>query len=166
MCATSVQGRNCSVAGKTYERYTVPVHGVGSEVQGGSVLAHWPRRAEFATLSRLSASEPNTRARGSQWGQESCSSCKARMTCSSPGPQQGESHFQSCFPTWCWLFKYWWGTVCLSVAWTRCHRLGHGPKALLAICCGWAYGHRASALSQRCMFPARRIERKDETCHH
>lgn len=60
--------------------------------------------------------------------------------------------------------------VCLllelaAIAWPRSW-LGHGPKALLAICCGWAYGHRASALSQWCMFPARRIERKDEICHH
>lgn len=46
-----------------------------------------------------------------------------------------------------------------AIAWP-CSWLGHGPKALLAICCGWACGHRASALSRGCMFPARRIERK------
>lgn len=52
---------------------------------GRSVLAHCLGHAELTTLSRLSASEPNTRARGRQQGME------ARETPSFPGPQQGES---------------------------------------------------------------------------
>lgn len=158
--------KNSSVAGKTYGIHAVPVHGGGVRGAGrecpGSLAETCRISYIIQTLSVWAKYQGSRQLVG-------------------PGillTMQGKNDlFQSRSPagwkSFSKLFSHWHvghsnideaSCVCLLLELTAIALLrswlGHGPKALLPICCGWAYGHWASALSQRCMFPARRIGRK------
>lgn len=93
------------------------------------------------------------------------------MTCTFTSPGQGESWrpFSKLFSCLHVGSSNTGETLCVclllelpAIAWP-CYWLswGHGPKALLTICYGWAVGHQPSALSQGVpLFPAWRIKRK------
>lgn len=146
--------------------------GVGSEVQGGSVLAHWLRCAELATLSRLSAAEPKPGLEAASGAKNLAHHARQEWLIPVQVPSRVKAIFKAVFPLACWPFKYWWGIVCLSAAWTPCHSLAlqltRGvalrPCCLFAVVEPTAIGHQ-HCTSDAC-FLLEELKGNDDTCHH